>query len=147
MRNYILGLLLLLSTTASAHDGYLSFKDGPVPLEESGVQKSIREGKGYIEVTYNIAGAYTDHFKQDGAAYTKIEIPGTHTSAQKGCPELPYLTDRFALSSGKNVKIKVISSTYKDYQSFNIRPSAGGYIPGQKGLSHSSGWTSCATYR
>ncbi|MBQ4034135.1 MAG: T9SS type A sorting domain-containing protein [Paludibacteraceae bacterium] len=143
MRNYILGLLLLLSSTALAHDGYLSFNDGFVSQQEFGVQKSIKEGKGYIEVTYHIAGAYIDNFKQDGAAYTKIEIPNTHTSAQKGCPELPYLTERFALASDKNVRVKVVSSTYRDYQSFNIRPSAGGYIPGQKGVAHTEG----AAYR
>ena len=49
MRNYILGLLLLLSSTALAHDGYLSFNDGFVSQQEFGVQKSIKEGKGYIE--------------------------------------------------------------------------------------------------
>ncbi len=132
MKKILLGSLLLLSSFAYSQDKFLSFPNGYVEATKFKVHKSITEGTSYIDVTYTFDGAYIDNYKEESKTYQKIYMPEGKLLTTKGAPELPYYSDVLAIGSNKGVKITVKSSKYKEYNSFNVRPSVGITIPGSE---------------
>ena len=112
MKRLILGVFIFLVGATFAQDKRLSFSNGYVNSGKFKVTKSVTEGDSYIDVTYNFTGAYIYDQVENGKTYARIEMPDARVLDIKGEPALPYYNDLLAISSEKNVSVKVVSSSY-----------------------------------
>ncbi len=128
MKRLILGVFIFLVGATFAQDKRLSFSNGYVNSGKFKVTKSVTEGDSYIDVTYNFTGAYIYDQVENGKTYARIEMPDARVLDIKGEPALPYYNDLLAISSEKNVSVKVVSSSYKEYSAPAVLPAVGPYL-------------------
>ncbi len=132
MKRLLLGVFIFLIGTTFAQDKRLSFSNGYVNSGKFKVTKSVTEGDSYIDVTYNFTGAYMYNQVENGKTYARIEMPDSRVLDIKGEPALPYYNDLLAISSEKNVSVKVVSSSYKEYSASAVLPAVGPYLASNK---------------
>ena len=132
MKKILLGVFIFLVGTTFAQDKRLSFSNGYVNSGKFKVTKSVTEGDSYIDVTYNFTGAYMYDQVENGKTYTRIDMPDAQVLDIKGEPALPYYNDLLAISSEKNVSVKVVSSSYKEYSASAVLPAVGPYLANSK---------------
>ena len=132
MKRLILGVFIFLVGATFAQDKRLSFSNGYVNSGKFKVTKSVTEGDSYIDVTYNFTGAYMYDQVENGKTYTRIDMPDAQVLDIKGEPALPYYNDLLAISSEKNVSVKVVSSSYKEYSASAVLPAVGPYLANSK---------------
>ncbi len=132
MKRLLLGVFIFLVGTTFAQDKRLSFSNGYVNSGKFKVTKSVTEGDSYIDVTYNFTGAYMYNQVENGKTYTRIDMPDAQVLDIKGEPALPYYNDLLAISSEKNVSVKVVSSSYKEYSASAVLPAVGPYLANSK---------------
>lgn len=132
MKKILLGVFIFLVGTTFAQDKRLSFSNGYVNSGKFKVTKSVTEGDSYIDVTYNFTGAYMYNQVENGKTYTRIDMPDARVLDVKGEPALPYYNDLLAITSEKNVSVKVVSSSYKEYSASAVLPAVGPYLETSK---------------
>ena len=132
MKKILLGVFIFLVGTTFAQDKRLSFSNGYVNSGKFKVTKSVTEGDSYIDVTYNFTGAYMYDQVENGKTYARIDMPDAQVLDIKGEPALPYYNDLLAISSEKNVSVKVVSSSYKEYSASAVLPAVGPYLANSK---------------
>ncbi len=132
MKKILLGVFIFLVGTTFAQDKRLSFSNGYVNSGKFKVTKSVTEGDSYIDVTYNFTGAYMYNQVENGKTYTRIEMPDARVLDIKGEPAVPYYNDLLAITSEKNVSVKVVSSSYKEYSASAVLPAVGPYLANSK---------------
>ena len=132
MRKIVLGFLLFVSAVASAQVKNLSFSNGYVGNTDFKVKKSITEGSNYIDVTYTFEGTQVSTQKINGKTYQVLNMSGASLLSKKSDPEMPYFYDVLAIGTTSNVKVSVKNSSYKEYGSILVQPSAGVYVSNQK---------------
>lgn len=122
MRYFLLNILLFF--VACIHATNYSYTNGIVENDEFDVDREVRQGSNYIEVTYRFGGFSADKTIVGNQEFHTIHINGMPVMGEKGYPELPAITDLLSVASS-NLKIEVINQTSKEYKTFNIAPSKG----------------------
>ena len=78
------------------------------------------------EITFTLDKWSLEESTFDGVTYNSIEFSGSLVTEKKGWAELPFVSAAIQLPAQKNVDLKILSSSYKDYQlSYPLLPSRG----------------------
>lgn len=117
-------LSIFLCFAASLHATNYSYTDGVVENGEFQVDREVKQGANYIEVTYRFGGFSVDKATVANQDFHSIHINNVPVLGEKGFPELPTITDLLSVASS-NLKVEVINQTTKEYKTFNIAPSKG----------------------
>jgi hypothetical protein len=120
MKYSLLSIMLALATSIQAT--HFSYTNGVVENGDFEVERDVRQGTNYIEVTYRFGGFSADKTTVGNQEFHTIHINGMPVMGEKGYPELPTITDLLSVASS-NLKIEVINQTSKEYKTFNIAPS------------------------
>lgn len=122
MKYSLLSILLLFVT--SLHATHYSYTNGVVENGDFNVDREVKQGSNYIEVTYRFGGFTVEKTIIDDQELHSIRINGVPVVGKKGDPELPAITDLLSVASS-NVKVEVVNQTFKEYKTFYIAPSKG----------------------
>lgn len=134
MKYSLLSILLFFVT--SLHATHYSYTNGVVENGEFDVDREVKQGSNYIEVTYRFGGFTVEKTTVDGKDLHSIRINSIPVVGEKGNPELPAITDLLSVASS-NVKVEVVNQTFKEYKTFYIAPSKGAICQSETEVSDS----------
>lgn len=128
MKYSLLSLLLLVVT--SLHATHLSYTDGVVDDGDFMINRVVKQGKDYIEVSYQLGGVSIEKTTVNEQDLHWIRMSDAAVLEEKGNPELPVLNDKVSVAS-INVKVEVVNASYKEYKEFLVYPSRGPIVQSQ----------------
>lgn len=134
MKYSLLSILLLFVT--SLHATHYSYTNGVVENGDFNVDREVKQGSNYIEVTYRFGGFTVEKTTIGGKDLHSIRINSIPVVGEKGNPELPAITDLLSVASS-NVKVEVVNQTFKEYKTFYIAPSKGAICQSETEVSDS----------
>jgi len=125
MKYSLLSILLLFVT--SLHATHYSYTNGVVENGDFNVDREVKQGSNYIEVTYRFGGFTVEKTTIGDQEFHSIRINGAPVVGEKGNPELPLISDLLSVGSMK-LDVQIINHTAKEYKTFNVLPSSGEII-------------------
>ncbi len=112
--------LALVAMAAAAQAAWLG--DGVKAAPDVSAQDA---GAGRTVIEISVSGVEADVVSVDGTDHAKIVLPGHVQLLERGAPQLPYITTSLVIPGEGTPRVRVLKSTYREYDTLPVVPAKG----------------------
>lgn len=126
---FVLLLLVGLLITSTAGAGTMVYTSESVdpegPMVNAGLEEQTAES---IKLYFELAGYELNPVTISGVEYQELSITDEAATFDAGMPDLPYIARSVIIPDDASMAVRVLSSTWTEYENIRIAPSKGNLL-------------------
>lgn len=122
-KNLLISLLLIFSLAGFSQQWHPIDNAAASPIK----QQLIESGEDQIVISFNIPGFFSTSVETPRGKASLISVPRMVSMLETSAPDIPFYAVSAIIGDQADMSVEVISSSYTDFENFEIAPSKGNF--------------------